>query len=471
MYFTLQPGGARLEGVDGLPRQAQVIYPNYTNLPPGTRITFWSYDPVLREWHVYGMGTVTDDGQHIVPDPGVGLYSFTGFSVATDPDPPPCDCDCCPGGPPAGPGSGPGAGPDGPGDPADPNAGDPVRIATGQFTHFNTDLSVADVVPLALRREFYSRDGLAREFGRGMMASLEMYLYNPTPGNYSQFWLVTSNGGRVVLTCTSGCASYSTAHHEAQSDPGSFFKAQMDFVGGTGWLLTTKDGTKYMFYKIGAKLMSITDRFGNVTTYARDAGPSGTLSRIISPNGRWLAFTYDASNRITRAEDNGGRAWTYAYDASGRMTSATNPMGGVSGQWQYTWDGTSYRIKSVIDPRHNTMVVNDYDANGRVIKQTYADLTTNQFAYVLDGSGKVTQADVTDRRGTIRRVEFDATGRVSRNTFALGKPEQQITTYTREAGTNLLTSMTDALGRRTDYGYDGLGNSSPSHAWPAPLTL
>jgi RHS repeat-associated protein len=181
--------------------------------------------------------------------------------------------------------------------------------------------------------------------------------------------------------------------------------------------------------------------------------------QITSPNGRWLAFTYGGGG-LTAVNDNAGRTWTYSYDQYSRLTTATDPEGG---QWRYTWptpNGTAanYRIVSVIDPRQNTMVTNEYDANGRVIKQTYADLTTNQFAYVVDGAGKVTQTDITDRRGTIRRVEFDSTGRVSRNTFALGKPEQQVTTYTREAGTNLLTSMTDALGRRTDYSYDSQGN-------------
>jgi hypothetical protein len=165
VYFTLQPGGARLEGVDGLPRQAQVIYPNYTNLPPGTRITFWSYDPVLREWHVYGMGTVTDDGQHIVPDPGVGLYSFTGFSVATNPYPSPCDSDCCGGG---------GAeaiiggfgwwrAPDGLVDPRMRTVATRFRPLTG--THaLQHGRGVADVVPLALR-QYCPRDSW-REFGR-----------------------------------------------------------------------------------------------------------------------------------------------------------------------------------------------------------------------------------------------------------------------------------------------------------------
>lgn len=136
------------------------------------------------------------------------------------------------------------------------------------------------------------------------------------------------------------------------------------------------------------------------------------------------------------------------------MTSATNPMGG---QWQYTWNGATYQMLTVRDPRGNLMVTNEYDVNGRVIKQTYADSTTSLFAYTLSGS-VVTEANVTDRRGNVRKVELNAGGRVTRNTFALGLPEQHVTTFTWQPVTNLLSSTTDALGRRTDYTYDARGN-------------
>lgn len=453
VYFSLQPGEARLEGIDGRPRQAQVVYPNYTQAAPDRRATFWNYDASEREWHPYGTGRVNEEGSAIVPGPGVGLYQFSGFAISTDPNPPPCDCDCCGGGP-GGPGD-PGGGPSSPEEPwpANPNVGDPVHTPTGQFAHSHTDFSLPDVLPLTLRRFYYSRDGRHREFGYGMMSSLEMYLHNPNPVNYNELWLVTQNGGKVVFTCTTACTVFSTARHVAQTDPGYFNNATIDWVNPIGWQLTTKDGTKYMFYKTGAYLLSVTDRAGNATTYERNE--YNEVTRVLSPNGRWLAFSYGGSHRIIRAEDNLGRAWTYTYDSSGRMTSATDPMGG---QWQYTWDGTSYRMLTVRDPRGNVMVTNQYDANGRVVQQTYADTTTNLIVYTVNGGGMVTQADVTDRRGNVRRIEFDVGGRVSRNTFALGLPEQQVTTFTRQVGTNLLTRTTDALGRNTDYTYDAKGN-------------
>lgn len=293
VYFTLQPGGARLEGLDGRPRQARVIYPNYTNVEPDRSFTFWSYDAGGREWQPYGVGTVSADAKAINPADGVGLYLFSGFSVAPNPNPPPCKSVCCGGGPggPGGPGGGPGgggggpSGGDGPGSPGSPMVADPCNMSTGQFSLGATDFQLSDVVPLALRRVYFSGDNRAREFGYGMMAGLQMYIYNPTPGVWDTLWMVTSSGGRIVYTCTSGCGGYSTAQYEAQSDPGYFFKSTIQFIAGTGWQVTTLDGTKYLFYNINGFLQSITDRYGNTTTYEH-AVASGSVTRVVSPNGR-----------------------------------------------------------------------------------------------------------------------------------------------------------------------------------------
>ena len=43
------------------------------------------------------------------------------------------------------------------------------------------------------------------------------------------------------------------------------------------------------------------------------------------------------------------------------------------------------------DPRNITFLTNQYDANGRVSRQTQADNSTYEFAYALDGNGKVTR--------------------------------------------------------------------------------
>src|SRR6266567_2748983 len=52
----------------------------------------------------------------------------------------------------------------------------------------------------------------------------------------------------------------------------------------------------------------------------------------------------------------------------------------------------------------------------------------------------------------------NANGYSLTDTHALGKPEQQQVAYTPDPTSNLVQSVTDALGRQTTYSYDSMGN-------------
>ncbi len=101
-----------------------------------------------------------------------------------------------------------------------------------------------------------------------------------------------------------------------------------------------------------------------------------------------------------------------------------------------------------------------HDANNRITQQTQADGSTYQFTYTADSSGNVTQTNVTDPRGNVRQVTFNSSGYILTDTRAVGKPEQQIVTYTRQPGSNLVLSSTDALNRTSSYAYDAMGNAT-----------
>ena len=58
-------------------------------------------------------------------------------------------------------------------------------------------------------------------------------------------------------------------------------------------------------------LQAIRDRYGNHVTIAHTGGQSRNITQVTSPNGRWISFTYDTSNRITQAKDNIGRTVGY----------------------------------------------------------------------------------------------------------------------------------------------------------------
>lgn len=460
VYFTVQPGGAHLQGLTvQSAKGARLIYPNFSKAAPGSRMDFWNYDSHEKGWYVYGQGTVSADGKQIVPDEGVVIYEFTGAMIAVPgaapPEGPP------PGGCSAGGGGGGGSG--GPSPPPDSGpleAGDPVDCFTGLFLHKRTDLRVNDVIPTSVSRVYRSRDLISRAFGIGTSLSYDMFLIGDTdPWSYQE--LILPDGGRLHYYRTSPGTWYADAVYTTTSAPGPFFGSVIRYntTIGQGWLLTLKDGTVYTFpeaYQVTSGQCSaptaMKDRNGNTLTFTRDS--TCNLTTITSPNGRRLSLIYDTSNRVTQATDDIGRTVTYQYDSSGRLESVTDADNETE---SYTYDA-QHRMLTVTDKRGNTMVTNVYDANGRVSQQTYADNTGSTFSYTLNSNSKVTQMDYSDERGIVKRVQFNAAGLPITITRALGEPEQQVTSFVRNATTNLLESRTDPLGRVSTFQYDAKGN-------------
>jgi RHS repeat-associated protein len=458
IYFTIQPGGAHISNATGA--HAWLVYPNTDQLPPGTEVEFIYYDPEEAMWETVGPGLVTADGSRIVPDLGVTVEAFTGSTIRIRPIPPefgPTPCTCCNGGDGGGSGGGGGGG---------GIDGDPCDLGSGLFLLEKTDLVIPDVLPIVLTRTYRSQDGGARPFGIGMSHEYELYI--STKNKLEGAELILPDGGQVHYSWLSNSPLVTDWLLEHTATPTRFYKSRLSVnPTGTAWVLTFRDGMVYELAKQGppsvlggSVLRAIRDRHGNTVTIQRNytADGYGDISRIISPSGHWVAFTYDAAHHITQATDNLGRTFTYTYDVPtvfGRLIRVTDTNGGVT---EYTYD-PNHRMLTVKDPRGTMVVTNVYNAtSGRLIQQTLADGGVYQFVYTNDATGKIIQTDVTDPRGKVRRVTLNAAGYRVSDTRALGQPEQQATTYTWQAGTNLLLSETDPLGRQTTYTYDAKGN-------------
>ena len=439
IYFTIQPGGSQI-----IPPRAQLIYPNFIGSLPGTRIDFYNYDPTDKGWYIYGQGTVTADGKQIVPDAGVTLYEFSGAMVASPSLAPSTFVPC-----------------------GRANlGGSSVDLGSGLLVHGGTDLALGGFGSLSLNRTYRPNDTRSRAFGIGSSHSYDMYLVGST-FPYTFMDLVGPDGSRIHYNRTSPGTGWTDAEFQAEScgDTSSCVVKSVIRWNGGGWIVIYEDGTKLIFpeafgasYAQQSALIGYEDRYGNSLSFTRDG--ASNLTRIASPSGRWMQFSYDTSNRITQATDNIGRAVSYAYDTGGRLASVTNPMTGVR---SYAYD-SSQRMTDVTDERGITVLKNEYDTAGRVVKQTFADNTPeltdnpfNTFVYTLDSGGRVVQTDVTDPRGVVRRVTFDANGFTTSETYGQGLVEQQTVTYERETGTNRLMSVTDNIGRKVAYAYDSVG--------------
>jgi len=463
VYFTLQPGGAVLQGIDGKPRAATVRYPNYTDFGSSAPMRLFDYDPGRsgapgRGWYVYADARVSaTDPRRLESNSPFQIYQFTATSVSSGGLP-------APGASPDGCGGGDsGEGGSGAGWTQEADAGtaactaDPVDLTTGHFSHTERDLWLPDVMPIDIRRTYRTLDNdgagrpVLRSFGVGVTHFYEAYLVIGTVA-YSEMRLVLPNGRDVVFSgVPSGTYNQVYVNNDAS---GEFRGATLQVVSGY-FVVTFRDGRQWGFSKLGARLMWLDDRNGNRTHIER-LGNNAYVSRITSPSGRWVEISYGGNGLVSQIQDPLGRTFKYAYDGGQRLTEVTDPN---DKKRIYVWDTANNRIESIRDPNGHTMVFNGYDAAGRVSRQTLADGSTFGLVYGTDAAtGRVVQVDVTDRRGTVRRAEFDAAGHLIRNTRALGLAEQQVTTY--EVLNGLTLSVTDALGRKTGFGYDAVGNTT-----------
>ncbi len=449
LYFTVQPGRAYLS------KGAQIIYPNYTHLRPGTRVDFWNYDATGRGWYIYGQGTVTPNGKQVVPDPGVRVWEFTGAMITSTPKPPkeaptPEGLEGTTNAGGGGPGTGVGGSTGGGTGSGPSNGGDPVNLHTGLLVYHKRDLVIPDTIPIVIERTYRPGDSNSYSFGVGTTSLYDMRLWSEN--NYHEAYLVLPSGGKILYKRFTAGEGYVEAEYKATETPGVFYGSILKWdPSEPGWELTLTNGTTYVFGEL-APLEAIRDKQGQQLTITRSEGQHGNITKITSPHGRWVTLTYDTSNRIKEIKDNSGRTLKYAYNSSGLLESATDPAERTT-KYEYNAEGD---MTSVTDPRGNKYLETTY-SSGLVSKQTLANGGTYEFSYTM-GSGKVESVIATEPKGNKRKITFNTEGYPTSETAGLGSSVEQTMTFERQMGTGILLSSTDARSRKTTYEYNNYGD-------------
>ncbi|MFK3646896.1 RHS repeat-associated core domain-containing protein [Lysobacter enzymogenes] len=496
MAFTLEPGGAQVQGLTPAASGGiRVYYPNYDRKPAGTLADFWIYDP--REgWRVYGQGTVSADGRQFEPERGVALHQTMGgmYSVPNN-DPPPKE----------------GMPPDQDGECKDSRCagriakaggagseGDPVDLHTGDFIYADTDATINDVVPLSIERHYRPRDMVKREFGLGMSLGFGQYLQR-TSDDYAAIRMVLPNGSAVQFDRLSGSGAQGEWRQNGSRSQfagavmRSIFDSDPDQPYGRAYRVTLRDGSQMQFGSYNnTRLQWIQDRFGNQTRLVYNAG---LLSQLVSPNGRLVNFTYDTQNRIKTAKDHTGRAWSYDYNDKGLLSTVTYPdlttkrytyitssfaddfdvcPSGINVDPRFCLYAKTHKqfgtylmqhvMESVTDRRGHRVVFNEYPKYGswigRIAKQTLADNSLYTFAYSNTPEGHLAVL-VTRPNGLKRRVVFDenATPYPISDTYGYGTSKEQTYLFERYAS-GQIRLRTDPLGRKTEYQYNASGQAT-----------
>ena len=332
--------------------------------------------------------------------------------------------------------------------------GESINTLTGGVEFGATDIGFPALGgPMTFKR-WYSSPTVAvytTPLGNGWTHSLD-----------SRLILSTSPGGVDGLVFFKGNSSNQFVFFDNRDGTYTPYSGVLETLTSSsgGYTLTTADQATYTFDTQGI-LLTWSDSIEHLWIYTYDAAQRLTQ---ISYGSRFIALQYDGSGRLESISDYTGRTVTYHYDANNDLTSVVDVLGNT---WTYRYAGTTHLLTEVIDPLGRTMERNEYDAQGRAVRQYNGeDELVVALAYGEDGVTTVTNGagssfqDTYDARNTLV-TQTDALGGTVTRTFdqnfhagAVTDQAGDTTRYSWSANGANLEEVTDALDRATRMTYD-----------------
>ena len=323
---------------------------------------------------------------------------------------------------------------------------DPINMNTGNFIYEKEDLVIPGITRMSFRISYNSMDKGGGSIGKGWYHSHEMYL--------------RKEGSVGLVICQGDGKEISF-----RARTGGLY---VPVPGGKGMVTETREGFRYAdgegcehTFSPEGWLLTRIDRNGNRDTYTRD--DKGRVAKVKGANGGELTFTYNKEDYLIRVADHTGREvrlW-YRY---GKLWKFVNPLG-----YAYTYGySENGKLESVLTPRGIIGVKNEYDAEGRVLKQTMADGSIvelryddgNMRTYMLEPNGNLVSYDSDDRCRNLKTVYEDGEESYQYNdqnlrTLYVDKNGNE-TRYRYDEKGNL-TGITNALGEQAEFSHDKEG--------------
>ncbi|MFJ3394670.1 RHS repeat-associated core domain-containing protein [Leifsonia aquatica] len=264
--------------------------------------------------------------------------------------------------------------------------------------------------------------------------------------------MVVRDDGASFGFAGNGSGGYTTSDpgvHQTLTEAGGG-RLKLTDVSGESWLFDTAniDG-------IG-NLVSYTDTEGRTTTlsYGPPADMATSqfypLASITDASGQTLQVDSDALGRVTGFTRPGGDRWSLSYDGAGNLTTITLPDSRTK---QFRYDD-KHQLLTGTDPTGATYLKNQYDDQGRIVKQWDVEGNLRSLDYSTAG-----QTTYTDNLGRTSVYFFDDRFRITK----VKHPDGTTASFSYDADNNILAS-TDENGSKTKYAYDTAGNLTTATA-------
>lgn len=355
---------------------------------------------------------------------------------------------------------------------SNPNSdvGRPVNVISGNVWFDQTDARIPGVAAAGLLF-IRSYNSLTRQpgqygiFGPGWTHTYEQHLKEMS--TEGALMLRTGNGTPTYFYWDGPQANSSYHATLPVSDKSTIQKVGADYTR------TFREGgseTYHMYADGYARLTSVADAAGNITTLERNA--AGKLLSVTDPGSRSITLQYSAGGLLASLQGpmSVGAIATYGYE-NNMLKTVTYPDG--SG-YTFTYDPTTLALLSVMDHSGRFVEKHTYSAG----KAETSEIANGREKLTLTyGPGVTTVRDALDHVTTYEWAEFwgmkrvtkitgpcpscggegsetrewayDEKGRITAYTDGAG----QTTTYTYDDDTGNLISSKDALEHETTYTY------------------
>jgi YD repeat-containing protein len=253
--------------------------------------------------------------------------------------------------------------------------GQPISFATGNTSIGQQDIKVPGLGSgLTLARTWNSvlRSSLSSvgSFGPNWRSTYEERVYVDDDNTIAYLrgdgnvWNFVS-GSSQTFTPTTPANAFATFTPVA---PANLVAAL--FQGPTAWTLIFQSGEQRSFDATSGKLLSITDRNGNMTQLTYDA--SYRLITVTDPVSRHLYFSYASptSYLVTAVTSDVGLSLSYSYDGQGRLSQYTKPDN-TTVSFQYS-TSNAVLITAVRDSNGQLLESHTYDSQGRGLTSSRA---------------------------------------------------------------------------------------------------
>ncbi len=312
---------------------------------------------------------------------------------------------------------------------------DPVNLCTGNYINEKVDLSLKGRYPLEFKR-FYNALSTDEGFlGLGWNHSFEKRIYEEK-GQIKIDYPDGSKGSFAVID------ERNHLYMEEHGQPG-ILEDKSD-----GYILRQDSGV-FESYDYRGYLVAMGDNDGENISLSYEESKSGKrlLSKVEAKYKNSLTFSYYDDDKnldlIKSVTDQSGRSVCFVYE-NRKLTEVTEPDGATR-KYAYSSDN---RIKYVVNPKGITAITNEYDIQGRIIKQSFPDNTSMTYEY--DDEKMITVA--TEQNGNKVTYSHDELNRHVKTSYYDGEESY---TYNYR---NLKTSFTDKRGNTTRFAYDDRGH-------------